>query len=289
MKIKSRFVFVVTFLVLATVMVSACDIINSPPEEPTEIPQLAFTLAAQTIIAQISQSVPTATITPTPGPPTDTPMPTETSTPTETYTATMVPPPTGTPTLTPTETPTLFPLAAYTDDFSIDTGWHTGSYANYRIEYKDGAYRIYVDTKTSPIWSVRQRYYDDVRLEVDAQRHNGPEDGYYGLVCRYSEGGNYYALVVSSDGTYGIAKATGGYLEWIEEGTAQTGFINPGTAFNHVVAECIGNKMILYANNHKIVEVVDEDFDAGWIGLVAGTRLNGGLDVRFDNFVVLRP
>ena len=69
MKNKSYLTVYLVVLVLVILSVSGCDILNpSPPGTPTELPNLLFTQAAETIRAQIAHDLPTATITPTPRP-----------------------------------------------------------------------------------------------------------------------------------------------------------------------------------------------------------------------------
>jgi hypothetical protein len=290
MKNKSYLTISFAFLVLAIFTVSGCDIIDpSPPDTPTALPNILFTQAAETIMAQISHDLPTATITPTPRPPTNTPTPTLTYTPTTTFTPTEIPPATGTPTLTPTVTPTLFGVTAIKDDFATtDTGWPVVDSPNYRMGYRDFAYQIYVGTVTSPIYSVRSWNYDDVQIEIDGQMREGPEDGYYGVVCRFTEGGNYYAFVISPDNTFSIFKAKGGAFEVLTEGQADPGAINGEDQFNRVRGECVGTTLRVYSNFRLLGEAVDTEYKAGGVGLIAGTRYVGGVDVRFDNFVVLK-
>jgi hypothetical protein len=292
-----HFAAYLTFLVLVALLATGCDVFNPPPPAtPTELPNILFTQAAETIMAQISQDVPTATITPTPGPATDTPTPTLTYTPTSTFTPTIVPPSTATATLSPTVSPTVFGVEALKDDFTLtDTGWADEEGANYSMGYFDFAYQIYVKVPLAPIYSVRSWYYDDVRLEVDAQRRIGPDDGYVGVVCRFNRDEtddgtiiSYYALVISPDGTYTIFKYKGGVLEALLEGTAVAGAINGADQFNRVVGECIGNTLRIYSNDRLLGEVTDSEIKAGGVGLMAGTRFVGELDARFDNFVLLR-
>jgi hypothetical protein len=298
MKSVSQFTVSVVIMLLVALLASGCGVFNpSPPTTPTEIPNLLFTQAAETIMAQISQNVPTATITPTPGPPTNTPVPTLTYTPTATFTATIVPPATATATLSPTVTPTIFGIETLSDDFTLtDTGWPDEEGANYSMGYLDFAYQIYVKVPLAPIYSVRSWYFDDVRLEVDAQRRVGPDDGYLGVVCRFNrdktDAGtiiSYYALTISPDGTYTIFKYKAGTLEALLEGTAVAGAINGGDQFNRVRGECYGNTLRLFSNDRLLGEVNDNEYDAGGVGLIAGTRFEGELDARFDNFVLLRP
>lgn len=291
MKKHSHLLICLASMVMLGLTISACGILNPTPiPTPTAMPNIFFTQAAETIMAQIAQDLPTATITPTPAPPTNTPLPTMTYTPTTTFTPTEIPPASATAAASPTVTPTLFGVEALSEDFSLtDTGWPVVDSPNYRIGYRDFAYQIYVETVTSPIFSVRSWYYSDVQLEIDGQRRDGPDDGYYGVVCRFTEGGNYYSLVISPDSSYSIFKSKGGAIEVLTEGIADAGAINGGNKFNRVRGECIGSNLRLFANDRLLAEARDTEFKAGGIGLIAGTRLVGGLDARFDNFVVLRP
>jgi hypothetical protein len=281
---------------LAAVVLSACGLIGTPAA-PTPFPDAAYTAAAQTIIAQLTQNSPPATNTP---PPTATTAAEATQAPTETpvveTTATLAA--TDTPAATETPAPAESPEATesldwrlvFEDDFSDDTGWFTDRGDDFGFEYAQGGYRIYVEILNATIWTIRERAASDVRLEVDAVRTSGAEDGYYGLVCRHQdEEESYYGLVISSDGSYGIGKSEDGEFEFLETGTAPDGVIESGEEPNRIRADCVGETLTLYANGQKLVEVQDDDFDSGFIGLVAGTRLSGGIEVLFDNYAVYEP
>ena len=274
-------------MLVVAVVLSGCDLLRTPPA-PTPIPDAAYTAAAQTIIAQLTQIAPPETPTP---PPTLAPSLTNTLLPTDTQTTT----PTNT--LTPTEpaiptltsTPTNIPEILFEDDFSYDTGWYTDKGEDFSFEYAKGGYRISVDILNAPIWSIRERNYTDVRVEVDAAQISGAQDGYYGLVCRHTDSDNNYALVIGSDGAFGIAKSQNGEFVILRTGTAVPGVIKSGEAANRVRADCVGETISLYANDQKLVEIQDNDFESGYIGVIAGTRLSGGVVVLFDNFAIYEP
>ena len=78
----------------------------------------------------------------------------------------------------------------FRDDFTQYTGWYREKGEEYGFEYLGDAYSIYVNIPDGHVWSVRSLEIEDVRLEVDASRIEGPEDGYFGLVCRYIDGNN---------------------------------------------------------------------------------------------------
>lgn len=298
---KNKVEYIFGIALVLVMALSGCNL-SVMPQTPTPIPDAAYTAAAETVIAQLTQvaSVATPTAPPILVPSATNPiLPTEVqgAIPTDTLLTTEVqgaiptdtPVPTEPPLPIPTGTPTNVPEILFEDDFTYDTGWYTDKGDDFSFEYAHGGYRISVDILNAPIWSIRERYYSDVRLEVDAVQLSGAQDGYYGLVCRHNDSDNYYALVIGSDGSFGIAKSQDGEFEFIETGTAPPGVINPGEAVNRVRADCVGDTMTLYANDQKLSELRDVDFEFGYIGLIAGTRLSGGVVVLFDNFTIYQP
>jgi hypothetical protein len=126
-----------------------------------------------------------------------------------------------------------------------------------------------------------------VILEVDAAREAGPEDGYYGLVCRQVDQDNYYGLVISSNGFYGIGKMEAGTFGFLKEGVDASGILKLGAnQANRLRAECSGSSLRLSANGKLLVEMEDRDFTGGTVGLMIGVRKQGGLEALFDNFAV---
>jgi hypothetical protein len=288
-------------------LLAGCALLNSV-QQPTSIPAIAHTQAAQTLVAQVTLNAPTETPLPTdtqqPGTFTPTPTSVGADTPTsrpvtEIPQAADTEPPTETEEPTPTSgstqpqpsitVPGDFNLA-FQDDFSANSGWYTNQGDDFGFVYTSGGYQIYINTPGFPIWSIRQRDYANLRLEVDITKVEGPSSGYFGVVCRFDqEQRNYYALVISTDGTFAIAKTENNEFEFIQQGTAPSGVIQSGETVNHITADCLGDTLTLSANGQQLLQVQDDDFQSGWIGLIAGTRQEPGLVALFDNFVVLRP
>jgi hypothetical protein len=65
--------------------------------------------------------------------------------------------------------------------------------------------------------------------------------------------------------------------------------IHQGDAVNEIVAECIGDQLVLHVNGELVDDVRDGTFASGDVGLMAGTYEKVGVDIRFDNFAVYRP
>ena len=298
---KARLISRSVIFNLTAAIFSACAVVNPIQPAPTGESANAHTQAAESIVAQVTQGTPTETPRPsaTVAPSTFTPTPTSvgadttTPVPTDAQASTESPQPTDSPESLETQPPTPI-IGDFTivlqDEFSGDTGWYTLEEDIFGFEYAQGGYRIYVNLLDTPIWSVRQRELDDVRLEVDVSRTGGPENGYFGVICRFNqEERNYYALVIDGDGNYAIAKTENNEFEFILEGTSPAGAIRSGDAANRVAADCIGDTLTLWANGQQLASIEDGDFETGWIGLIAGTRDEPGVVALFDNLLVLRP
>jgi hypothetical protein len=178
------------------------------------------------------------------------------------------------------------------DDFSDPpSGWGIWNRDGASVDYYEDGLRIQVNEPQYDFWSVAGLHFEDAIIEVDATTLGGPEDNDFGIICRYQDKDNFYMLVVSSDGYYGIAKMQSGQHSMI--GAQQLQYnrsaIAGGQAKNHLRADCVGSKLRLYANGQKLMEAVDKDFSAGDVGVITGTYNVQGVDILFDNFVVKKP
>lgn len=276
------------------------EIASSIEELQAELDRVAPTLTA--LVRESSQA--TALASPTRQlSPTSTSQPTTSSTTTPTFlplpTSTLGQPQatitpagssvgSGVPNVLPSPTPVTAPgVLLLQDDFNSQAGWYTEENDRFKIDYLGGGYRFYIYTMNNPIWSVRSPTYEDVRIEVDASQVSGPQDGYYGLVCRYQDSQNYYLLVVSGVGDFGIGKVKDGDLRYLNFTTEFGGRLRPEG--NRLRADCVGDRLALSVNGEEVLITSDSDFKTGAIGLVAGNRASPGTEVIFDNFVVLRP
>jgi hypothetical protein len=170
--------------------------------------------------------------------------------------------------------------------------WYVAKVENYGFEYQDGGYRIYNQILNGTIWSIRDYQYKDIQVEVDASRLDGPEDGYYGVVCRLTDDGeDYYALVIGDNGFYGILRMFEGESEFLQTGVDDEDIIRRGQGqVNHVTGVCTGSQLLLIANGQQLLALRDESLATGDVGLVVGNTLSGtGIDVLFDNFALVQP
>lgn len=180
----------------------------------------------------------------------------------------------------------------FQDNFaSTDSGWNRVRDANGNItDYENDGYRILNNQPISHIWANPGLKFDDVHLDVDINKTGGPDDNYFGVICRYLDGSNFYILAISSDGYYGIIKVKEGSLNLLgAEQMQPSEAILQGNAANHLSAECKGKELSLWVNEQLLLSVEDGEFSSGDVGLEVTTRRTSGVDVLFTNFSVTKP
>ena len=178
----------------------------------------------------------------------------------------------------------------FRDDFSDpSSGWLTEREPNYIIDYENNSFRIWGDNANYDYWSVPNLNVSDTQIEVDTAKLGGPDNNSFGIVCRYNNE-NFYGFLISSDGYFGITKRKDGDHRILgADGMKVSDVIKKGTEANHIRADCIGNLLTLYVNNEKLLEVQDDEFTSGDVGLIAGNFATGGVDIKFNNFIVQKP
>ena len=305
MSVKSQ-KFTRLAIALVVIVLAGCTGGDTPTAPPEGDP--AYTQAAQTIAAQLTEVAskvtappvvstpvaaalnPSPTFTFEPLPPTSTPLPTNTPVPTDTPPPTNTPVPTNTPIPTNTFTATSPPgptfKVVFQDSFNGNTGWWKEDLDNVFYHFPVGGYAIMNKAVEAAAFSVRTQLnllFPNVRVEVRGSRTQGPLDGYYGLICRFADGSNFYILAVGSDGWYGIGKKKAGNLTFLREGL-DTSVIYTGNTPNFLQADCVGDTLTLYANGVELLKVQDTDFSAGAVGVAVGTRKRAGYEALFDDF-----
>ena len=178
------------------------------------------------------------------------------------------------------------------DDFSERRGnWSTWQDRNHTTVsyFRDGLIMV-VDDQNRDILTTHVGSYRDVVIEATAQKQAGPDDNTYGLVCRYQDVNNYYAMIISSDGYYGIVKVIHGAYHLISGSNLNYDErIKKGTEVNLIKAECKGSMLLLAVNGEELASIVDGDLKTGRTGLITGTYGEAGAAILFDNFTVKIP
>lgn len=177
----------------------------------------------------------------------------------------------------------------FQDKFESNTsGWDRFANDGGIMDYDSGGFRILVRQPLLNYWSTPDRNFGDVRVEVDVTRLNGPEQNRAGLICRYQRG-DYYFFIISSDGFYAIGKFIGGQTLLLGQTEMKPSEAVQPDAVNHLRADCIGDSLTFYVNFNEVAFVQDSDFANGDIGVLAGSFSEPGVDVLFQNFVVIQP
>lgn len=192
----------------------------------------------------------------------------------------------------PATLPVVLPSGGvlFQDDFArANSGWDRLMAPEGIMDYDAGGYRILVNSLQTNFWSTPHKNFSDVRIEVDSGKIGGPDENRIGLVCRFA-GNNYYFFLMSSDGYYGIGLYKDGLAVLLGQSEMQASSnIKTGLAVNHLRADCAGDILTFYVNGFQLAQVQDSNLASGEIGLLAGTFAQPGVDVVFDNFVVLQP
>ena len=178
----------------------------------------------------------------------------------------------------------------FQDDFAQPTtGWDRLLVTEGVMDYYSGGYRMLVNSLQTNFWATPRRNFIDVRVEVDTGKLAGPDENRIGVLCRHSEG-DYYFFIITSDGYYGMGLFKDGLATLLGQAEMlPSANINQGLAVNHLRADCTGSTHTFFVNGTQLAQVQDATLSTGDVGVIAGTFGSPGVDILFDNFVVLQP
>jgi len=178
----------------------------------------------------------------------------------------------------------------FQDDFTGRTsGWDRLQTAEGTMDYDAGGYRILINALSTNFWSTPHKTFSDVRMEVDAGKLGGPDENRIGLICRFTTT-DYYFFMITSDGYYGLGIYAAGQATLLGQNEMKKDAnIKTGMAVNHLRADCTGDTLVFYVNGFQVASAQDSRLKSGDVGLLAGTFSQTGVDLMFDNFVVLKP
>ncbi len=181
-------------------------------------------------------------------------------------------------------------VIVFEDDFSDpESGWDSWSDETSKTDYLDGEYQILVGQENWYYWANPYRDFTDVIVDVDITKQGDP-DGDAGIICRYVDASNFYFLRITTDGYYGISKIIDGEeIQLDMDELSQSSRIKTGNATNHITAECVGSSLRLLVNGREVATAEDSELTSGDVGLIGGSFDLAGVDLRFDNFVVMKP
>jgi hypothetical protein len=98
--------------------------------------------------------------------------------------------------------------------------------------------------------------------------------------------------MITSDGYSGIAMRKDGQDTLISPGLKflKMDGIKLGGSTNHIRADCVGEKLTLFANGKQVSLAYNKDLTGGDTGLaVRSGAVERDVNIRFDNFTVTSP
>lgn len=179
----------------------------------------------------------------------------------------------------------------FKDSFATETGgWITHEDAMSFSGYAQGGFRMWANVPNFQFWSLPSLNFKNTHIFVKTTKLSGPDDNLIGLICRYQDESNFYALMIGSDGYYGIFRTLAGEQMLIDQPHMEfSEAINRGKSVNEIQAVCKDDHLILIVNDVKLLQVQDDSFETGDVGLIVGNFSEQGVDILFDNFIVVRP
>lgn len=181
----------------------------------------------------------------------------------------------------------------FQDDFTDPgSGWPVYEKPAGKAVYLDGNYRLEALAPSTHLVAPLPsdfRIPKDVRVTVEAlsvSEQTADDNDYFGVICRYQDAFNYYFLVISQDGYYGIGKIKGGTAVLLnaDQLLPVDAILRDGK--NLLVAECAGDLLQISVNGVVLDSVQDSDWQSGGIGLIAASGERGNQVVEFDRLMV---
>lgn len=179
----------------------------------------------------------------------------------------------------------------FRDDFSgQNIGWSTHEDSLSFAGFDLSGYRLWSRMPNFQFWSVPGLNFQDTLIQVRATKLDGPDDNLFGVICRYQNDENFYALMIGSDGYYGIYKRVEGVQTLVDQVHLDfSAAIAQGEAANTIQAVCRADQLALTVNDVRLIQVQDDTFSNGDAGIIVGNFTEPGVDILFDDFIVVSP
>jgi hypothetical protein len=175
------------------------------------------------------------------------------------------------------------------EDFSAPGAWKLESDAAARVTVEGGALRISVLAPNQLAWASAGKDLRDFHLTVEASQVAGPDDNEYGVLVRMQDPRHFYAFSVSGDGYFLVSRFVDGVRQPLGADWTPSDAVHPGTGKNILEVVAQGNRLTFVVNGQQLVQVEDDRFSHGDVGLYAGSFYEGGVEVQFDNLRVTAP
>lgn len=172
------------------------------------------------------------------------------------------------------------------DDFSDpNSGWPIVTEPDLRLEYLDGEYRIWEDRDYYWLAATPGFAANDYSLSVDLRNPSGVYGSYgplFGLDNLWTQ---FYTFEIDPQGNFGIYLFS--YGDWYALAEGSSAAIRPGDATNQLKIVRDGWRIDALVNGQLLASISDSMLTGSrYLGLIAFTYEDPGLDVRYDNFLV---
>jgi hypothetical protein len=291
---------ILAIILAMALIIAACTMPAPGTPPPTDSPDQAITIAAQTVVAEmtktaLTQAPPEDSETQPPEVPTATKSTEATNTPA----ASPTPAPTNTsgPSPTPTDTPTATlppsdvrsPLGDpdWVDSFDTAVNWplYTDQHVSFVIKQSAMFMTAYKPDKYNG-WIITTPIIRNFYLETKATPLTCADQDRYGLMLRAVKinARDYvgYQLRISCDGQYWFGNWDNEKYHPIVDWTASEHLnTDPGNT-NRIGVKMEGNHVTLYANGNMMTEFDAVQFSEGKFGLVVGSAVTPKSTVKVD-------
>ncbi len=171
----------------------------------------------------------------------------------------------------------------YRDDFSDPlSGWEVSQEMGGSAGYVDGAYRITLSVPNNAYWSAAPGRVREFAFSVRAYQAVGDERNPYGLIFGYQDNDNFYAFLVTAQGSYTILHKAAGAFRQLQPWTPSNA-LKQGHLPNLLRVEVQGEEARVLANGQVLTAAQVPGFTKGQVGLVAGTYDQPPTAVYFDD------
>lgn len=175
------------------------------------------------------------------------------------------------------------------EDFSAPGTWKLESDAAARVTVEEGVLRIFITAPNQLAWASAGKDLRDFRLTVEASQVAGPEDNEYGVLVRMQDPRHFYAFSISGDGYFLVSRFVNGVRQPLGADWTLSEAIQRGIGTNVLEVLVQGSRLTFIVNGQQLVQVEDDRFSHGDIGLYAGSFYEGGVEVHFDHLRVTAP
>lgn len=158
------------------------------------------------------------------------------------------------------------------DSLDDDSNWYVIDADQGEIDFDNGVLEMTsIEDSLYPIILTSEESYDNVVIQADVTFENGADNNAYGVVCRSSEigVGRGYQFMISGDGYYAI---------WLTDSSSyrfaadweRSSAININST-NQITAVCIDDYIAFYVNGTLLVDVYNDVYQGGTVGLTVFT------------------